>query len=89
MANEVEFVVKAMRAFFDGEEVACIRCYNTSRGGNKATFSGRGSSRTMTVKTTVQDENTEKLSAYFYPEDPDFQAALEFGIEMGWIAEAE
>jgi hypothetical protein len=88
MANEVQFVVKAMRAFFDGEEIACIRCYNTSRGGNTASVTGRGNSRSMTVTTSVQDENTEKLSAYFYPEDADFQAVLEFGIEMGWIAEA-
>ena len=86
MANEITFEVKAMRAFYDdADELSCIRCYNTTRGGNKATITGRGNAKSLKVTTQVADENTEKLSAYFYPEDDDFQSVYDFGVEMGWI----
>jgi hypothetical protein len=90
MANEVQFVVKAMRAFYDdSNELSCIRCYNTPRGGNKATITGRGNSKSLKVTTQAVDENAAKLSAYFFPEDDDFQSVYDFGVEMGWLAAEE
>ena len=89
MANEVEFVVKAMRAFHDESgEVACVRCYNTTRGGNKATVTGSGRNRVLKVKATIETEEEKKgkLSAYFFPEDEDWDSVIAFGQEMGWLA---
>lgn len=89
MANEVTFEVKAMKAFHDDNgEVACVRCYNTTRGGSKATFTGSGNRKVLKVTTTVETEEEKKgkLSAYFFPEDDDWDAVIEFGQAKGWLA---